>query len=135
MDHFGAGRAPSQRHVQRLEHELGPEMVRHRPAHDPATERVEHHRQVQEPGPGRDVGRIRHPQPVRSLGGELTLYQIGRRPRVAIANRRPAAFASARARQSRLPHQPGDPLAADVDPLGLELGVQLVVLNDTPSTS
>src|SRR5215471_11274823 len=34
--------------VQRLHHQLGAQMALHRPAHDPAAENVEHHRQIEE---------------------------------------------------------------------------------------
>src|SRR5215470_14453895 len=38
------------RHFQRRQHELGPQMRLHRPADNPAAERIEHHSEIQEPG-------------------------------------------------------------------------------------
>jgi len=56
------GTAAPQRHVQGIEHQLGAQMCLHRPSHDPPGEGVQNHRQVQEPGPRRDVGDVGHPE-------------------------------------------------------------------------
>jgi hypothetical protein len=103
MDHVGGGTPPPHRHVQRLEHELGSEMVGHRPAHDPPAERVEHHRQEQKTRPGRDVGDIGDPQTVGGIGHELALHQIGRRPRVFYGD----AWSNSPCDGSRLESRPG----------------------------
>src|SRR5215469_1945187 len=50
--------------VERLEHQLSTQIGLHRPAHDPAAENVEHHGQIEEAGPGWDIGYIRHPQTI-----------------------------------------------------------------------
>ena len=42
-----------QGHVQRVEHELGTQVVGHRPAHNAAGEGIDHHGQVEKTGPGR----------------------------------------------------------------------------------
>ena len=47
-------------HVQGIEHQLGPEVVRHRPAHDASAEHVEDNGQIQEASGGRDVGDVLH---------------------------------------------------------------------------
>src|SRR5690242_10068210 len=58
-----AVRAPlPQRQVQRLEHQLSAQIGLHRPAHDLAAENVEHHGEIEEAGPGWDIGYICHPQ-------------------------------------------------------------------------
>ena len=57
-----------ERHVQRLEHEFGPQMVLHRPPHDAATVDVDHHREIQEARPGRDVRDVRHPELIGGRG-------------------------------------------------------------------
>src|SRR5690349_13766878 len=49
-------------HVQRVEHELGAEMGRHRPADDATTPNVEHDGEVEEPSPGGDVRDIGDPE-------------------------------------------------------------------------
>jgi hypothetical protein len=69
--------AHCQRHVQGVEHQLRVQGRRHRPADDAAAERIECDRQLEEAGPGRNVGDIGHPQQVRALGGEVALDQIG----------------------------------------------------------
>src|SRR6267378_2034676 len=62
-----AFRAPlPERHVERGEHELGSQVLSHAPADDSATVGIEDHRQVQEPGPRRDVGNVGDPELVRA---------------------------------------------------------------------
>ena len=60
----------SEGHVQRVEHQLGAQVIGHRPAHHAAAEHIEHHGEIDEPGRGRDVGDVGDPQPVRALGVE-----------------------------------------------------------------
>src|SRR5215469_18235389 len=71
-----------ERQVQRLQHQLGAQMALHRPAHDPAAENVEHHRQIEEAGPGWNIGYIRYPQTIGRGGAEVALNQIRSRPRL-----------------------------------------------------
>jgi hypothetical protein len=49
------GPAPADGHVERRQNQVGPEVVGHRPADDAAAERVQHHGQVEEARPGRDM--------------------------------------------------------------------------------
>jgi hypothetical protein len=57
VDRAGHNSSAPERHLKGVEHQLGAEMVGHRPAcHHPA-KGVDHHGQEEEPGPGRDVGR------------------------------------------------------------------------------
>ena len=51
----------------------------------------------------RDVG---HPELVRSLGREVTLHQIRRRPGILVALRRPPLPSSRHTHQTPTPHQP-----------------------------
>ena len=51
---------------QRLDHQRGTKMPRHRPAHDPTAEHVENDGQIQEARQRRDVGDVGDPEPVRS---------------------------------------------------------------------
>jgi len=78
MDHRGRPALPNG-HVERVEHELGLQMGGHRPAHDPAAADIEDDREIEESGPGGDVGDIRDPELVGALGPEGPLDQIGRR--------------------------------------------------------
>ena len=63
---------------ERLEHELGAQVRRHRPADDAAAPDIEHDGQVEEARPGRDVGDVGHPELVRAVGREVPIDQIGR---------------------------------------------------------
>ena len=114
--------ARCQRHVQGIEHELGVQGRRHRPADDAAAERIECDCQIEEAGPRRNVGDIGHPQHVRALGGEVALDQIGGLSR-AVANRRGDELAAADAGNTCLAHQTSDALLAEVDAIGLQLGM------------
>jgi hypothetical protein len=114
--------ARCQRHVQRIEHELGVQGRRHRPADDAAAERIECDGQVEEARPRGYVRYIGHPQHVRVLGGEVALDQIGRLP-CAVANRRGDEPAAADAGDTSLAHQTRDALLADVSCIGFELGM------------
>ena len=75
-----------ERHVERVEHELGAQMRRHRPADDAPAPRIEHDGEIEKAGPGRDVGDVGDPELVGAGRGEVALDEIGRRARVAIAD-------------------------------------------------
>src|SRR5687768_9587971 len=66
-------------HVEGCKHEIGAHLLTDRPTHHASAPRIEHDRQVNEPGPGRHVGNVRHPQAVRLVSNEAPLHQI--RPR------------------------------------------------------
>ena len=59
----GDGPALVQGLLQRIEHEAGVRRARHTPADDAAGEDVDDEGDVDEAGPGRDVGEVRDPQP------------------------------------------------------------------------
>ena len=48
-----------------IEHEAGVGAARCSPTDDPPCERVDDERDVNEPGPGRDIGKVRNPEHVR----------------------------------------------------------------------
>ena len=75
-----------ERHVERVEDELGAQMRRHRPADDAPAPRVEHDGEVEEAGPRRDVGDVGDPELVGPGRREVAVDEIGRGPRVAIAH-------------------------------------------------
>jgi hypothetical protein len=114
--------ARCQRHVQGIEHKLGVQGRCHRPADDAPAKRIECDRQIEKAGPRRNVGDVGHPQQVRALGGEVALNQVGRLPR-PLANRRGDEPAAADAGKTGPAHQTRDALLADVDAIGLELGM------------
>jgi hypothetical protein len=110
-------------HVQRGQHQLGPQMRGHRPADHPPAPGIEHDREVEKPGPGGHVGDVRDPEPVGAVGREGRLHEVGSRPGVGIARRGGDPLAATHALHAGRPHEPGHPLAADVDPLGRQLGM------------
>src|SRR5690606_37442026 len=60
------------------EGEIAAERGRDTPAHDAATERIDHKGHVDEATPCGHIGEIRDPQLVRSLGAEVPLHQVQR---------------------------------------------------------
>ena len=75
---------------------------------------------VGEARPGRDVGEIGDPEPVRGGGGKDALDEIGR-PRGELGrDGRPPDLAPDRAGEAEAAHEPGDPVAPDVGALALE---------------
>jgi hypothetical protein len=103
-----------ERHVEGIEHQLRGKGRRHRPTHDAAAAGIEHDRQVEEPGPGRDVRDVGHPQLVRPLCREVARHQVGRLP-AAVAPRGDGELAAADTGKPGQAHQPGDALAARAD--------------------
>jgi hypothetical protein len=103
MDHPG-GPPLRQRHVQCFEHQLGAQVSLHRPAHDSAAEGVQHYREIQETSPGRDIGNVSHPQPIRSWRHEVALDQVRRRTRIAVTHRGGYPLAPAHAGQAYRAH-------------------------------
>ena len=53
--------ASPDRHVDGFDDQLAAEMIGHRPADDAPAVDVEHHRQIEEPRPGRDIGDVGDP--------------------------------------------------------------------------
>ena len=122
VDH--TGRPPlSQRHVERVQHELGAQVVRHRPADDPSAPRIDHHRQIQEPRPRRHVRDVRHPELVGTRCSEVALNEVRGRTRVAIPSRRPRSPSTRDPLDPGSAHESRDPLAIDRYAVGGELGV------------
>ncbi len=120
MDHF-PGASLRHGHVKGIEHQPGTKMRGHGPSNNPAAEHVHHHSQIQKSCPGWDIGDVRHPQPVRSLGCEVTLDQVLRDEGPNISLRRADLFSATDAFKPSLTHQAGDTLAADANSLLNEL--------------
>ena len=66
MDDVGRFALP-ERHVERIGHEISRHVFADRPADDTTTPHVEHGRQVDKAGPGRDVGQVGHPPAIRTV--------------------------------------------------------------------
>jgi hypothetical protein len=110
-----SGLALGDRHVERVQHQLGAQVVGHRPADDPAGEAVQHDREIEPAVAGALLGDVGHPQPVWCWWREVALDQIGRRGSLGIAAGQPAQPAAMHALQSRVTHESGDPLATNPD--------------------
>ena len=97
VDH--AARPPLlERHVEGVEHDLPVQGARHRPAHDPTAERIEHDRQIEEASPGRNIRDIGHPKHIGLVRREVAVDEIGRptRPIVTVGLRRVTPAAAVR---------------------------------------
>ena len=110
-------------HLQCLDYQLGAQVRRHRPAHDPPAEHVENDGQVEEADERRDVGDVGDPQAIRRVRLEVALDPIRRRPGLYISARRARPAAPAHAGDARRTHHPCDPLAADRDASFGQFGV------------
>ena len=75
----GLGPAIAQRHVEGAQHELGPQVRGHRPPDHAPAERIQRDGEVEEPGPGRNVGDVGHPQAVGGLDREVPIHEGARR--------------------------------------------------------
>src|ERR1039457_2719317 len=103
------------RHIQGGQHQLGVQVIAHRPAHDLARIHVQDHRQIQKPGPRRDIGRIGHPEPIGRLGIKAPLHQIHYRLRPRIAARRHHKTPQRNASNVCRSHHPRHTLAPNAD--------------------
>jgi hypothetical protein len=83
VDHL-LGSALGQCHVDRGQHQLGPEMMFHRPADYFARAGIQHHCQIQKARPGRDVGDVGYPEPIELSDAEVAIDQIRRQHRMNI---------------------------------------------------
>ena len=117
--------APVDRHVERVENQLGSQMVSHRPADNPTAVRVEYYGKVQEAGPRRNVGDIGDPELVRPLGAKVPVDEIGRRSRIAVSDGGSRPSASANPANAALSHQSSDALARHVNTLFAEIGMDV----------
>src|SRR6202795_2237206 len=115
--------ALSERHVKRCQYQFGAQMSFHRPAHNLAAERVEHHRQVKKAGPGWNVADVSDPQTIWRRNGEGAFNQIWSGFGGAVAHGGGTPSASAGAVKPRRAHQPRHSLVSHVVALRLELGV------------
>ena len=99
-------------HFQRVEHQLGAQMIGHRPADDLAAPGIQHDGEVQKAACRRHEGDVRHPELVRPGGDEVPIDQIrgGSGFLCPPRGRRPGAPAAG-ADESGRAHQSGDALA------------------------
>jgi len=117
VDQPAIGATSVERHLERVDDQLGAEMVGHRPADDPPREQVLDVREVHEPLPRRDVGDVRRPRLVRALGARITLEQVRSDPDSGQPDRRAPALARHQPGDTGRPHQPLHALSSDTDVL------------------
>jgi hypothetical protein len=115
MDQAWGGVALGDGHVQGVQDQLGAEVVGHRPADDPAGERVQDHGEVQPALTGALLGDVSDPQAVGSWWTELARDQIRGRCRGRVAASEPVGSAAMDADDTAGAHEPSDTLAADSD--------------------
>src|SRR5262249_53834204 len=73
----------------------------------------DNNRKEEETGPGRDIGDVRDPEPVRSIGGEVSVDQVWRARGGSISRRCDTEFPSCHSDETGRTHQTGDTLATD----------------------
>ena len=101
----------------------GGHVVAHGPADYPPGPDIDHRRQVQEPGPVRNMGAVRHPDTIRFVGCELPAYQIGRRGLGRVLPGGRNLTAAVNPLDTVLAHQPRHPFSTHRNSLGGRLGV------------
>src|SRR6185437_11745926 len=85
------------------------------PTDDPPGVGVDDEGDIDEAGPGRDIGEIREPQTVWSGSAELSVHVIQRTESRLVADRCPQRLAPDRPPKAHIPHQPGDRAASDAE--------------------
>ena len=115
------GLAAPDGHLQGVQGQVGAQRPRGLPADQEATEGVDDQGHVHKARPGRDIGQIRHPQLVGSLGGEVPLYQVSGPGGGCIGGGGSAALAPAHTLQAKLTHQPLHGAAGHGDPFAVQL--------------
>src|SRR2546430_14527252 len=89
----GAGAAQPERHLERVEHEVGAHVRRELPADDHPTVGVDHEREVDEPLPAAQIAQVGDPELARTRGAEVALDEVGPPQRLRIGLRRPPRLA------------------------------------------
>jgi hypothetical protein len=107
--------APPDRHLQRVDDELGAEMISDRVADHPSRPYVEHDRAIHLATVGRMLGDVGDPELVRSIDGKGTIDEIIVRLGLWITSRTASRSTPIHARDTGEAHQPCDALAADAD--------------------
>src|SRR5947207_6798393 len=108
----GAGAAQPERHLERVEHEVGAHVRRELPADDHPAVGVEHEREVDEPLPAAQVAQVGDPELVRTRGAEVALDEVGPPQRLRIGLRgAPRLATPLRADEPVGAHQPLHPAA------------------------
>jgi hypothetical protein len=102
MDEAATAGRPSVKDKVGMRRSAGP------PADDPPRVGVDDEGDIDEAGPGRDMGKIGQPQTVRRGSVELSVHMIQRTGGRLVADRRAQRLAPDRSPKADIPHQPGD---------------------------
>src|SRR5215510_5965900 len=133
VDHTDGRRSHCESAPQSLDSDAGIEVLRHRPANNPACEQVEHDRHVHEAGLGSQVGQVGDPHLVRRRHLELACDDVPGNGEPVFRLGREHEASSRTSAQTVLTHQPGDALARDSMTSGAELGVNPRAAVATPA--
>ena len=117
MNEAAAAGRPSvmERLFEGVQDEVGVRRPAGSPADDPPRVGVDDEGDIDEAGPGRDIGKIREPQTVRRGSMELPVHMIQRTESRLVADRCPQRFAPDRPPKAHIPHQPGDRAASGAE--------------------
>jgi hypothetical protein len=103
--------------LQRVQHKAGVRRAGDTPADDAPCEGIDDESDIDETSPGRDVGKVGHPQGVRTWRFELAIDAIERTRDRGIANRGPDPLTPHDALQAHRPHQARHGTSSDHDPV------------------
>jgi hypothetical protein len=114
--------AGEDRHLQRIQRQASPQVIRDLPADDLAGEQVRDERRVHKTAGCGHIGDIRDPAAVRRGRGEVPLQQISRPPGAGIGHRGPRLLPPGhRPGHAHLAHQPLHRAPRDLDTLAAQL--------------
>ena len=102
-----------QRLLQRIEHKVRAHRTADPPAHDAPGEHVDDEGHIQPALPGRDIGEVRDPELVRTIGLELPVDPVQRARCLAVGDRGAHDLAAHHTAQAQAPHQPLDRAAGN----------------------
>lgn len=120
MDQIPVRAAPSERHDQGVDNDVGGLAVRHRPTGDAAVMKVENAGEEEFAVAAFELGDVRDPSLVRRCRAEVPSDQIRPRRRVRLLAW-PPFLAAVHADEAAFGHDPSDPFAADTSITMLEL--------------
>jgi hypothetical protein len=83
----GSVAAARERHAQRVEHQIGAHVAGQLPTDDTSRPHVDDEREEHDALPATQVAEVRHPQPVRAAGAEVTADAVGRSHRRWVGGR------------------------------------------------
>jgi hypothetical protein len=111
--------------LQGIEDETGMRRPADSPANDIAGVNVDDERDIDEPAPGRDIGKVRDPQPVGCRCMELTVDVIQRARCSLVTESGTYWLAADDPLQAHIAHQPLDGAAGNVEPFAHHLSPDL----------